>query len=761
MLLASSYTHAQLIYTNPYTFTTLAGNVGVGYGSADGTGSAARFAFPARLAADAAGNLYVADMLNFTIRKITPEGLVTTLAGLAECPGAEDGTGSTARFCRPLGLAVDTAGILYVADSVAHTIRKITPVGTNWVVTTLAGLAGSAGSADGAGKAARFNVPNGITVDHGGNLYVADSWNNTIRKVTPEGVVTTLAGLAGSAGSLDDTGSSARFNGPMDVAVDTAGYLYVADQGNCTIRKVTPEGVVTTLAGLAGSAGSQDGTGRVARFDTPSGVGVDASGNVYVADRWNHTIRKVTPQGVVTTLAGLAGNAGTNNGTGNAARFAFPSDVVPDGAGNLYVADRANNTIRKLTSTGASWRVTTLAGLAVGNVGSADGKGREARFCGPQSVAVDASGNLYVSEWDNHTIRKITPAGDVTTLAGRAGIPGGTDGPGSAARFNCPCGVAVDDAGNVYVADMDNHTIRKLTPLGIVTTLAGSVGVPGSIDGKGSAARFNCPAGVAVDTNGNVYVAEYGNHTIRKMTPAGVVTTLAGRAGYVGSTDGTNSAARFNVPYGVAVDLAGNVYVAENGNFTIRKVTPAGVVTTLAGLAGHAEFKDGTGETARFACPVFVAVDGNNDLYVTDSLLLRKVTATGVVTTLAGDSRLSGYRDGTGRSAMFVNAHGVAVDSTGNVYVTDYYQVECFGNTIRKGYPAGSVPPPMLASRGVNPSQFGFGIMGLPAVWVNIESSSDLANWHLVGTRLLESGTNSFLSPGATRGAEFYRCYVR
>jgi DNA-binding beta-propeller fold protein YncE len=246
------------------------------------------------------------------------------------------------------------------------------------------------------------------------------------------------------------------------------------------------------------------------------------------------------------------------------------------------------------------------------------------------------------------------------------------------------------------------------------------------------------------------------------VTPAGVVTTLAGRAGYPGSTDGTNTVARFNNPYGVAVDPAGNVYVADNGNCTIRKVTPGGVVTTLAGLAGQPEFKDGTGNAARFFCPVFVALDGNNNLYVTDCLLLRKVTATGVVTTLAGDSLFRGYRDGTGSSAIFANAHGVALDSTGNVYVTDYYfATDYFGNMIRKGFPAGSVPQPMLASRGVNPSQFSFGITGLPAVWVNIESSSDLANWHLVGTRLLESGTNSFLKSATTPGAEFYRCYVR
>jgi hypothetical protein len=585
-----------------YTFTTLAGPPEVGPGDADGLGSLARFRGLRGAAVDSAGNVYVADSVNHTIRKVTPGGVVTTLAGLAGSQGSADGTGSAALFNQPSGAAVDGAGNVYVADTSNHTIRKVTPGG---VVTTLAGLAGSQGSDDGTGSAARFYVPSGVAVDSAGNVYVADSVNFTIRKVTPGGAVTTLAGLARSSGSADGTGSAARFSYPSGVAVDSTGNVCVADSG--TIRKVTPVAVVTTLAGVAGSRGSADGTGSAARFHLPYDVAVDRAGNGYVADADNNTIRKVTPGGVVTTLAGLAESPGSDDGTGSAARFNDPYGVAVDSAGNVYVADSGNFTIRKVTPGGV---VTTLAGLA-GYGGSADGMGSAARFYCPWGVAVDSAGNVFVADSKNHTIRKVTSGGVVTTLAGLAGSQGSDDGTGSAARFRYPWGVDVDSAGNVYVADAYNHTIRKMTPAGVVTTLAGLAGSYGSDDGTGSAARFRYPKGVAVDSAGNVYAADSKNSTIRKVTPGGVVTTLAGAAGsypfmgtqvYTGSADGTGSAAQFCWPSGVAVDSAGNLYVADTFNNTIRLGRPAcpdaPTIDLVTGPVGQARQLDTSPQTA-------------------------------------------------------------------------------------------------------------------------------------------------------------------
>ena len=620
-----------------------------------------------------------------TVTATIAEPRLTLLAGAPSGLGSADGAGAAARFYDPSGVAVDGAGNVYVADTDNHTIRKVTPAG---VVSTLAGLAGSPGSADGTGAAARFTAPYGVAVDGSGNVYVADSGNNTIRKVTPAGVVSTLAGLPGPPGSSDGIGAAARFYTPAGAAVDGAGNVYVADTANFTIRKVTPAGVVSTLAGTPGSQGIADGTGSAARFGYPWSVAVDGAGNVYVADAYGNTIRKVTPAGVVSTFAGMAGSPGSSDGTGTTARFAGPRGVAVDGTGNVYVADSGNNTIRKVTPAAV---VSTLAGIA-GSVGSADGTGAAARFYSALGVAVDGTGNVYVADTYNHTVRKVTPAAVVSTLAGMAGLTGSADGTGAAARFNSPQGVAVDRTGNVYVADKGNHTLRKVTPAGVVSTLAGMPGFAGSADGTGAAARFNAPEGVAVDGTGNVYVADTANDTLRKVTPAGVVSTLAGMPGFAGSADGTGAAARFNLPHGLAVDGTGNVYVADTANDTLRKVTPAGVVSTLAGTAGTPGAADGTGAAARFYLPFGVAVDGAGNVYVADTYtnIIRKVTPAGVVSTLAGMAPYSGSADGTGAAARFYIPQGVAVDGTGNVYVADTYN-----NTVRKITPAGVVSTPV------------------------------------------------------------------
>ena len=337
-----------------------------------------------------------------------------------------------------------------------------------------------------------------------------------------------------------------------------------------------------TLAGTAGSGGSTDGTGSAARFNGPIGVSVDATGNVFVADYINHTIRKVTSAGIVTTLAGTAGSSGSTDATGSAARFNSPRSVSVDTAGNVFVADSTNCTIRKVTSAGV---VTTLAGTA-GSSGSTNATGSAARFLNPYGVSVDSAGNVFVADTFNYTIRKVTSAGVVTTLAGTAGSHGSTDATGSAARFNNPLSVSVDTAGNVYVADYGNHTIRKVTSAGIVTTLAGTAVSTGSTDATGSAARFFYPAGLSVDSAGNVFVADYGNSTIRKVTSAGVVTTEAGLANNIGSNNGLGSAARFYNPFDVTVEATGNVFVADYGHRTIRNsVSSAPATVTLSNLS--------------------------------------------------------------------------------------------------------------------------------------------------------------------------------
>lgn len=313
--------------------TTLAGST---YGFADGTGAAAQFSYPAGVAVDGSGTIYVADSYNHRIRKITQSGVVTTLAGSTQ--GFADGTGAAAQFSAPSDLAIDAAGTIYVADTNNHRIRKITQSG---VVTTLAGS--TQGFADGTGAAALFNRPTGITSTSAGNLYVSDRNNHRIRKVSQSGVVTTLAGSS-PFGSVDGTGTAAKFSYPRAIVLDSVQNAYVADSTNHRIRKITPSGVVTTLAGS--TSGYADGTGTAAQFNNPSGIVIDASGNLYVSDRNNNRIRKVTQSGVVTTLAGSS--QGYADGNGLTALFYYPEGLAIDTYGNMYLADLSNNRIRKI-----------------------------------------------------------------------------------------------------------------------------------------------------------------------------------------------------------------------------------------------------------------------------------------------------------------------------------------------------------------------------------------------------------------------------
>jgi sugar lactone lactonase YvrE len=320
-------------------------------------------------------------------------------------------------------------------------------------VTTFAG-SGAMGSVNGKGTEATFSYMMGVTVDEGGNVYVADSHNNLIRKISADGLVTTLAGNGG-VGFADGEGAKASFFNPAGVAVDKSGNVYVADTHNSLIRKISSGGLVTTLAGTSPN-GAKDGSTAVVRLDNPAGIAVDTSGNVYVADWGKDLIRKISAGGKVTDLAGN-GNPGSKDGTGSSSSFYLPGGIAVDASGNVYVADTYNNMIRKISPGGV---VTTLAGKKA--KGSADGKGAAASFSHPAGIAVDKNGNLYVADVGNNKIRKISPDGVVTTFAG-TGVRGSTNGPVTTASFYRPFGVAVDQGGNVYVADYQNNLIRKIS----------------------------------------------------------------------------------------------------------------------------------------------------------------------------------------------------------------------------------------------------------------------------------------------------------
>ena len=568
-----------VIATPVVTVSTLAGSGTSGY--TDGTGTSAQFKNPYGVAVDGAGNVYVADRYNHRIRKITTSGVVSTLAGSSQ--GYTDGTGTSAQFYNPTGVAVDGAGNVYVADLSNHRIRKIT---TSGVVSTLAGS--TSGYADGTGTSAQFNNPSGVAVDGAGNVYVADLSNHRIRKITALGVVSTLAGS--TYGYADGTGTSASFDKPYGVAVDGAGNVYVADLYNHRIRKITASGVVSTLAGN-GTYGYTDGTGTSAQFSYPKGIAVDGAGNVYVADQSNQRIRKITASGVVSTLAGN-GTYGYTDGTGTSAKFAYPTGIAVDGAGNVYVADESNHRIRKITlSAGSAETTETITANVCDSYTSPSGKTWTTSNTYSDTIANTAGCDSVITV--NLTVR------DKTTETITANVCDSYTSP-SGRHTWFRTGIYKDTIPNAAGCDSIltiNLTVIA-TPIVTVSTLAGST--QGYTDGTGTSAQFKYPTGVAVDGAGNVYVADQLNHRIRKITTSGVVSTLAG-SGTSGYADGTGTSAKFDYPIGVAVDGAGNVYVADGSNHRIRKITTSGVVSTLAGSTYG--YTDGTGTSAKFYTP--------------------------------------------------------------------------------------------------------------------------------------------------------------
>lgn len=424
---------------------------------------------------------------------------------------------------------------------------------------------------------------------------------------SPPPTSTEAGGLALAAGRLfiaaDDPvagtelwtlSAPSSFNAPATAVTDSSGNLYVADTGSHVIRKITPAGVVSIIAGTPGVSGSTNAAGMSARFSSPEGVAVDLNGVVYVADTNNHTIRRINQAGIVTTIAGAAGVQGNAGNAGPNARFRFPRGIAVKNDGTeLYVADSGNNTIRRLTLTITpatptaaeivAVNVTLVAGDSTnGNSGSTDGVGNVARFNNPQGITIDPSNTfLYVADTGNHTLRRVTPGGTVTTLAGSAGSPGSQNGTGSAARFSSLRGVVTDATGaSIYVSDTGNHLLRKVTSAGVVTSLAGQDGVSGSSNGSGTAASFNAPGRPAF-RNGVIYVPDTGNHTLRAMTTAGAVTLFAGQNGVAGAADGTALAATEGSEPALIKDL-----LPGSGSSTPQNLTASGSLLYFTAVDG-------------------------------------------------------------------------------------------------------------------------------------------------------------------------------
>ncbi len=556
-------------------------------GTADGKGLSASFRSLSALAIAPDGTLYVADQGNGLVRRVTVEGVVSTIAGSPRNGSAVDGAGSAARFIEMTGIAVDASGIVYITDR--NAIRKVSPTGT---VSTFAGSPGVSAFANGQGNEARFGTLAGIAIDATGNLYVSDATNFSIRKVTPSGQVSTIAGNPEQMGSAPGTGKLASFGAPGPLTMAPDGNLIILDTYNGTLRAMTPTGLVTSLVGaplIETSAGSIDGLGQEARFRQPSGLGMDAAGNIYAADTLNHSIRRITPAGKVTTLAGSARVSGTADGQGASASFRLPEQIAVTGNGTVFVldglaADMTFNTLRRIDTAG---NVTTVKLPADPEEVSPSGVPATVI---PELIAADPAGNLYVMVWarvpskcpakqeqpscagyGRNALKKLTPAGTMTTLLSTS-----TLFPGSKVSLNAAfaqlMSMVVDRSGNIFLGDRENDVILKLSPSGALTVHAGTP--PGRIIPGASveSSALGFIQGLTLDGKGNIYVIDGERRLIRKVSPSGAVSLVAGRDGQFGVADGPLPGMLAPVD-GLTSDESGNLYVSQN-NGIVKIIQP-------------------------------------------------------------------------------------------------------------------------------------------------------------------------------------------
>jgi uncharacterized protein (TIGR03437 family) len=634
LALVSACVCAQTYTVKPFAGGALPENV---------AGVAASLGNISGIAIDRAGNLYLSlGDYDMVARMDAATGMLTRVAGAGQRGFSGDGGPATsARLSSPTGLAVDASGILYIADSGNFRIRAV----SNGVISSIAGDGTEGYGGDGGPPAlAQFSGLSGLALDSSNSLYVADFYNHAIRKIS-SGAITTVAGN-GVYGSSGDGGSAtlAQLAGPSGVAVDTAGNLYIAEGYNNRVRKVA-NGIITTLAGngVAGFAGDAKAA-TAANLRTPSGVAVDASNNVYIADYGNNRVRVVNAAGVITTFAGN----GTLTYSGErlaptSAGLAAPLRLAVDSSNAVLIVDGVR--VRKV----AAGVIATFAGGAapLGEGGPAV----SAQLAAPQGVAADSSGAVYITDAGASRVLKVT-GGTLTRIAG-TGNPGysGDGGAATSAFLSGPTGVAADLNGTVYVADAQNARVRKIAN-GTITTAAGGGSALGD-NGTAISAQLSDPLAVAADAAGALHIAD-GNR-VRTVNAAGVIATTVGTGsgGYQGD-NGPAAAAYLAGPAGLAVDSTGNLLIADTGNNRVRSVA-AGAITTVAGNGAYGfSGNNGAPTSAMIGTPAAVAADASGNFYITDAYRVLKVSK-GKVTTIAG----------------FNAPQGVAVDPAGNVYVAE------------------------------------------------------------------------------------------
>ncbi len=639
-----------------YSIDTVAGVYPLGD---DGPAARALLFGPKGVAVDRAGNVYVADERNSRVRKITPRGTITTLARVRAIDIAVDPEGANVYVLSPE----------FPGDIVAPVVLRIDSLG---LVSVFAGN-GQFGFGGDGGDAKRASIQASAIAYDSGTLYIADDENHRIRRVLQDGTIHTIAG-DGVGGFTGDGGpaTAARLRWPAGIAARN-GVVYIADTYNHRIRRIAANGTITTIAGTgAVGATGNGGPATLAQFAYPANLALDSAGNLYVSSQVENRLRRITAAGMVQPFAGT-GNVGfSGDGAGAAAAtFNVTRGIAVDGNDAVYIADEMNDRVRRVDAQGT---ITTYAGMS--HYAGDGGPARDAVMKYPWGVAVDANGNVFISDSDNHRIRIVAPQGTIATYAGN-GTADRADGPRGSAGLSLPAGMAFDVSGSLYFADIGSGRVRRINREGVVGTIAGSGtnGFSGD-NSPANTARLNRPTDIAFDAAGNLYIADSGNHRVRKVAVDGTITTFAGSTG-AGSTGdgGPATAARLRAPMGVAVDKAGNVYIADTFNNRIRRVDGSGRISAFAGTGQCCSSGDnGPAANARLGYPQGMAFDANGNLFFAEVLgnQIRRIAPDGTITTVAGSGEPG--ISGDGGLALLARMDGpgnLAIGRDGTIYFTD------------------------------------------------------------------------------------------